>query len=151
MSRMHSGKKGKSGSVRPYGKPVPEWIEMTKEEVEDLVVKLAKKGMKPSEIGVALRDQYGIPIARMMTKKRVNETLEEKGIKAEVPEDLMNLLRIAVNLDRHMTEKPQDMVSKRGSQLVESKIRRLVKYYHREGKLPADWKYDLATAKLLVG
>ncbi|MFQ5814888.1 MAG: 30S ribosomal protein S15 [Candidatus Hydrothermarchaeaceae archaeon] len=150
MSRMHSGKKGKSGSVRPYAKAPPKWIEHSTEEVEELVVKLANKGMASSAIGVALRDQYGVPSVNMLAKKRVNEILEERGIKREIPEDLMNLLRKAVNLDRHRIEKPQDMVSKRGVQLVEAKIRRLVKYYKREGKLPVDWKYDLATAKLLV-
>lgn len=151
MSRMHSGKKGKSHAVRPYGKQPPKWIEQSKEEVEELVVKLAKAGMTPSQIGVALRDQYGVPSTRMFTEKRVAEILEEKGVKKEIPEDLMSLLKIAVNLDRHMAEKPQDMVANRGVQLVESKIRRLVKYYHRVGKLPADWEYNLATAKLLVG
>lgn len=148
---MHSGKKGKSGSVRPYRKAPPKWVEQSKEEAEELVVKLAKDGMTPSQIGVALRDQYGIPSARMITTQRVGEIIEKNGIKKEIPEDLMDLLEIAVNLDRHRVEKPQDMVAKRGAQLVESKIRRLVKYYHREGKLPADWEYDLATAKLLVG
>ena len=33
---------------------------------------------------------------------------------------------------------------------VESKIGRLVKYYTRNGRLPADWKYDPETAQLLV-
>lgn len=150
MSRMHSGKKGKSGSTRPYGRPMPKWIEQSKEEVEELVVKLAKTGMAPSVIGVALRDQYGVPNVKMVTNTGVTEILEEKGIKREIPEDLMNLLKKAVNLDHHRTQNRPDMVSKRGVQLVESKIRRLVKYYKREGKLPEDWKYNLATAKLLV-
>ncbi len=150
MSRMHSGKKGKSGSVRPYGRPTPNWIEHSKEEVEELVIDMAKKGLGPSAIGVALRDQYGVPNARMITQKRVTEILDDKGIKTDIPEDLMNLLKKAVNLDLHRAQNHPDMVSKRGVQLVESKIRRLVKYYKREGKLPKDWKYDLATAKLLV-
>jgi small subunit ribosomal protein S15 len=42
------------------------------------------------------------------------------------------------------------MSSKRGMQLIESKIRRLAKYYKREGKLPEDWAYNLEQAKLLV-
>jgi small subunit ribosomal protein S15 len=150
MSRVHSRKKGKSESVRPYGKPKPKWIEQSKEDVENLVVQLAEKGLPPSAIGVALRDQYGVPLVKMVTNKSITQILEERGIKTEIPEDLMNLLKKAVNLDRHRAEKPQDMVAKRGVQLVESKIRRLAKYYKRKGKLPADWKYDLATARLLV-
>jgi len=150
MSRMHSSKKGKSGSTRPYGRPTPKWVELSKEEVEEIIVKLAKTGMPASSIGVALRDQHGIPNVKMVTNTKITEILKEKGIKIEMPEDLMNLLKKAVNLDHHRAENSPDMVSKRGVQLVESKIRRLAKYYKREGKIPEDWKYNLTTAKLLV-
>jgi small subunit ribosomal protein S15 len=34
--------------------------------------------------------------------------------------------------------------------MVESKIRRIVKYYKREGVLPADWNYSIANAELLI-
>ena len=62
----------------------------------------------------------------------------------------MNLLGRAVNLEKHNTPNHKDMFSKRGMQLIEAKIRRLVKYYKREGRLPGDWKYDLEQAKLIV-
>jgi len=35
-------------------------------------------------------------------------------------------------------------------QLVESKIRRIIKYYKREGRIPADWQYSIANAELLI-
>lgn len=106
--------------------------------------------MSPSQIGVVLRDQYGVPSAKLMTDKRILKILEENKVKIGLPEDMMNLLKRAVQLDRHLTENPQDMTAKRGMQLVEAKIKRLAKYYTREGRIPAGWKYDLSKAKLLV-
>ncbi len=45
MARMHSRKKGKSGSTRPARLEKPVWVELSSEEVENEVVKLAKKGI----------------------------------------------------------------------------------------------------------
>ncbi len=150
MARMHSGKRGKSGSTRPYRTSPPKWVELSEEEIVDTVVKLGKKGLSPSRIGVVLRDQYGVPSVKLMTAKRISQILDEKGIKAELPEDMMNLIKKAVELDKHLTENPKDMTAKRGMQLTEAKIIRLARYYRREGRIPADWKYDLKKAKLLV-
>lgn len=149
MSRMHSGKKGKSGSTRPYRTSPPEWAEYQPQEVENLIVKLAKKGVSTSVIGAMLRDQHGMPSVKLLTKKRITKILDKK-VTREMPEDLMDLIRKAVNLEKHRTANPHDMTAKRGVQLAESKINRLAKYYVREGRLPADWKYELAKAKLLV-
>jgi len=150
MARMHTRRRGKSGSTRPYRTSPPEWIELSKEEVEDIIVKLAKRGEPPSKIGIILRDQYGIPLSRYVTGKKLTKTLEEKGIRYDIPEDLMNLIRKAVRIDKHRQVHKKDMVAKRAQQLVEAKIRRLVDYYKQKGKLPADWNYSIETAKLLV-
>ncbi|MEE8167976.1 MAG: 30S ribosomal protein S15 [Candidatus Hydrothermarchaeales archaeon] len=150
MSRMYSRKRGKSSSTRPYRTSPPKWVEYSQDEIAEIIVKLAKKGEHPSKIGVILRDQYGIPTTKLMTQQRVTQILKEKGLSKEIPEDLMNLMKTAVNLEKHRATNKKDMVSKRGMQLVESKIRRLAKYYKREGVLPAEWKYDLKAAKLLV-
>ncbi|MBC7119946.1 MAG: 30S ribosomal protein S15, partial [Methanobacteriaceae archaeon] len=71
-------------------------------------------------------------------------------IKLEYPEDLINLMKKAVNIREHLKEHPKDLHSRRGLQLVESKIRRLVKYYVRKGVLPEGWKYDPEKAALIV-
>ena len=150
MARMHSGKRGKSSSTRPHRTSPPKWVELSEEEIVDTVVKLGKKGLPPSRIGVVLRDQYGIPSVKLMTGRRVSQILEEQGVKADLPEDMMNLIKKAVELDKHLTENPKDMTAKRGLQLTEAKIIRLARYYIREGRIPADWKYDLKRARLLV-
>lgn len=76
--------------------------------------------------------------------------MKEHGLYPKVPEDLLNLMRRAVNLRKHLEQHPKDLHSKRGLQLIESKIRRLVKYYKSKGVLPADWRYTPETARLLV-
>jgi len=63
---------------------------------------------------------------------------------------LLNLLKKAVKLREHLNKNKKDSTSKHGLELLESKIRRLSKYYVREKKLPADWKYDAERAKLIV-
>ncbi|MFV2041212.1 MAG: 30S ribosomal protein S15 [Candidatus Hydrothermarchaeales archaeon] len=150
MARMHSRKKGKSGSARPHRTESPEWVEFTGEEVEEMVVKLANEGKKPSDIGATMRDQNGVPSVKLTSKKRVTQILAENDLTTDYPEDLLNLITRAVTVDKHMKANPKDQSSKYGLQLIESKIRRLIKYYKAEKRIPADWKYNLKTAKLLV-
>jgi small subunit ribosomal protein S15 len=147
---MHSRKKGKAGTSRPFRTSPPEWVEYKGEEVEELVVKLGKEGRNPSTIGLIMRDQHGVPNVKLSTGKRIDSILREKELGSDLPEDLLNLIIRAVALDKHLKANHKDRSSKRGLQLTESKIRRLVKYYKRTGRLPEDWKYNLKTAKLLV-
>lgn len=145
-------RKGQSHSTRPPTLTPPQWLkqEMTPEDVELLAVELAKKGYTPSMIGVILRDQFGVPLVKSVTGKKLMEVLEGKGVKPVIPEDLFFLLKKAVNLHRHLSEHPKDYHAKRGLIAVESKIHRLVKYYKRVGKLPPDWTYSVEKAKLIV-
>ncbi len=148
MARVYARKKGKAGSKKPL---VPaQWVEYKKEEVERLVVKLAKDGLSTAQIGQALRDQYGIPSVKHVTNKPILSILKENGMSKEMPEDLLNLLKKAVLLHDHMKKNKKDNTSKHGLELLESRIRRLVKYYIKAKKLPKDWKYDAERAKLIV-
>ncbi len=148
MARMHSRKHGKSGSKKPLSKA--KWVEFGKEEIERLVIKLAHDKIQPAQIGLVLRDQYGIPSIRNATEKKVSQILSENKLAAKIPDDLFNLLKRAVKLHGHMEKNRKDFHSKHGLELLESKIRRLVKYYVREEKLPEGWKYDAERAKLIV-
>jgi small subunit ribosomal protein S15 len=150
MARIYSGKKGKSGSHRPPVKIVPRWIKYKKEEVIDLVVKLAKERKTSAAIGTILRDQYGIPDVKAITGKTISKIMKEKKLYPEIPEDMLSLLKKAVALREHLERNKADKHSKRGLQNLESKIRRLGKYYVRKGLLPKDWKYSPEEAKLIV-
>lgn len=50
MGRMHSGGKGISKSSVPYKRSPPSWLKVSATQVEDLVIKLAKKGLTPSQV-----------------------------------------------------------------------------------------------------
>jgi small subunit ribosomal protein S15 len=149
MARMYSRKKGKSGSKKPMVKEA-RWVKYKPEEIEEIIVKLAKKGLQSSQIGLTLRDEYGIPLSRMFTKTKIVRIMKKHNIYPDYPEDMLNLLRTAANLRSHMEKNKRDYTSKHGLELTESKIRRLAKYYKRRKALPPDWKYSPAQAKLLM-
>jgi small subunit ribosomal protein S15 len=142
--------KGKSHSIRPIESGAPKWVKSSAEEVESIVMDVAKKGVPQSQIGILLRDQYGIPLTRQLTGKKLGKVLSEKGLAPELPEDLFNLIKHTGAIRRHLEEHPMDMNSKRGLQILESKINRLAKYYISAGKLPRDWKYSPEKASILV-
>lgn len=150
MARMHSRAKGRSRSKRPAKLTKPAWVSLKPKEIEMLVVKYAKDGKPASQIGLFLRDEYGVPSVKQMTGKTVTQILAAKKLKPEIPEDVMALMRKAVLVRKHLAENAKDMTAKRGLQLTESKIRRLAKYYMAEGILPEDWKYDPERIKILV-
>ncbi len=150
MARMHTRRKGQSGSKRPSTLRVPEWMDKDADWVEEKVLELAKEGNTPSMIGMILRDQYGVPLVKVITGKRILQIIRENELERRVPEDLRNLIARAAIIRRHLEENRKDYVSKRGLKLTESKIHRLSKYYRKRKILPADWKYSPEQAAVLL-
>jgi len=142
MARMHSRKKGKAGSKRPVKRKAPSWSIHGAKEVEALITKLAKAEKTPSQIGLILRDQYGVPDVKGIVGKRITKVLEEKKLLSKLPEDLMALIKKSIKLRKHVENNHKDETVKRGLTLTESKIKRLIKYYKQTGKLAEDWKYQ---------
>ncbi|MFH1181495.1 MAG: 30S ribosomal protein S15 [Candidatus Woesearchaeota archaeon] len=150
MARMHSRKKGTAGSKRPLVKSKPIWINYKAKEVEMLVAKLAKEGKTPSKIGLILRDAYGIPDVRLVTKKNITQLLDEKKMLPQIPEDLMALIRKNILIKKHRETNKHDESAHRGFILTDSKMHRLIKHYKATGRLPKDWSYDPEKIRLLV-
>ena len=149
MARMHSRDKGKSGSKKPL-KKVPSWAPYKGKDVEKLVVKYAKAEKSSSEIGITLRDNYGINSVKALTGKSISTILKENKLSKELPEDMLNLIKKIIDIKRHLEKNKQDQTAKRGLLLTSSKIRRLVKYYKSSKKLPADWKLDMDRLKIYI-
>lgn len=145
---MPKQEKGKSHSTRPVSKRPPSWCKYQPEEVEALVIKLAREGHPPSRIGAILRDQYAVPLVKPLTGKTITQILREAGLAPSIPEDLGNLLKKASRLLTHFEKYGEDVHNKRALQLVEAKIHRLADYYKREGILPPDWKYEPKAASI---
>ncbi len=148
MARMHSRKHGKHGSKKPVRKKAT-WVTYEAEEVEKLVHKLAKEGMSNAMIGLTLRDQYGVPDVRAFNL-RVAKSASKVRKEQAVPDDMYSLIKKAVNLHKHMYGNKGDAKAKHGLELLESKIRRLGKYYSRKGILAKNWKYSIEDAKLIA-
>jgi len=150
MARMHSKGKGKSGSKRPSKKGSYSWMNYKPKEVELLIIKLAKEGNTTSKIGLILRDTYGIPDVKSITEKSISDILDKKELMPELPENLTDLLKSVIQLQKHLETNKKDLVAKRGLNQTESKIRRLVKYYKRVGKLDESWNYNPERVQLLI-
>lgn len=150
MARMHSRKKGKSGSQRPARLEKPVWVELSPEEVENEVVKLAKRGYSTSMIGTILRDSRGVPLVKIVVGKSISQILNENEIVAPLPEDLANLARKALIIRKHLETNHKDLESRKGLNRTESKIYRLIKYYKRKKILDQEFKYDPDKIRTLV-
>ena len=150
MARMHARRKGKSCSKRPLINENPAWVTLSATEIEDIIVKMAKDGNNSAKIGLVLRDQYGVPDVKLATGKTITAIMKEKGVAPALPEDLANLMRRAIDLNVHLKENRGDISNRRGLMLIEAKIRRLERYYKANNVLPADWKYSLNTAELML-
>lgn len=150
MAKMHARRRGKAGSKRPMVTENPEWVPLQSEEIIQLVVKYNKEGMPTARIGMVLRDQFAIPDVRLATGKTVLEILKDNGLTPKLPEDLVALMKRAIDLNLHVVENHKDVANKRGLHLIEAKIRRLVKYYKREGVMTPEWTYSLKNAELLI-
>ncbi len=148
MARMHARRKGKSSSNRPLKYENPEWVQQSPKEIEEIIVKKAQEGVPSAEIGLILRDQYGVPDVKLATKKSITQIMKENGVEIKLPEDFSNLIRKAVNLTSHMKDNRKDIHNRRSLQLIEAKIRRLEKYYKSRNVIPQDWKYSIKTAEL---
>lgn len=141
--------KGRSHQTRPVTKRSPAWCRYTSEEVEALVIRLAKEGHPLSKIGIILRDQHGIPLTKPITGKSISEILKERELAPAIPEDLETLMRKATRLHVHLDKNKADLSNKRAVQIIEAKIYKLARYYKRKGVLPPDWKYEAKAAALI--
>jgi small subunit ribosomal protein S15 len=148
MARIHAHTHGKSHSTRPTSKDVPSWLTESQEKVSSLIVGLAKEGITPSEIGLRLRDEYAIPLAKPILGKAIADLLADNDIIRDMPEDLEHLVMKALGLQKHLRTHNSDHRNVRSLELIESKIHRLSKYYKKTGKIKKNWKYAAVIAQL---
>ncbi len=148
MARIHSHRHGKSQQTRPSTKTAPAWVTTDPATVRSTILKLAKEGMTPSKIGVALRDDYGVPLVKTVTGKSVNEVLAEGKAAPKLPQDLQDLIDRAQRVQKHLQIHGSDRKNVHSLELVEAKIYRLAKYYKQKGILPEGFKYTTVVAQL---
>merc|ERR1711976_415379 len=138
------------GPAMTYRRSVPQWMEMTSDEVKEQIVKLAKKGLTPSQIGVILRDSHGVAQVRFITGNKILRILKSKALAPDLPEDIYYLIKKAVAIRKHLERNRKDKDAKFRLILIESRIHRLARYYKTKAVLPPTWKYESSTASALV-
>merc|ERR1711915_275850 len=151
MGRMHAPGKGLSSSALPYRRSVPTWLKLSSDDVKEQIYKLAKKGLRPSQIGVILRDSHGVAQVRFVTGNQILRILKAKGLAPDLPEDLYHLIKKAVAMRKHLERNRKDTDSKFRLILVESRIHRLARYYKSRQQLAPSFKYDSTSAQTLIG
>ena len=103
----------------------PTWVKMKEPELKQTIVELSKK-YAPSQIGMVLRDQYGIPTTRIYGKK-LKEYLVEEGI--EVNEDLENAEKKVENMKEHLKNNVTDRKAKHKLQRAQARLNITRKYF----------------------
>jgi len=140
MARTHARVKGKSGSTRPV-KVDLSFVKIKEKEIVKIILDMAKDDIKPSRIGLFLRDTHAVPSVKAVIGKSINDVLVENGVGLKLPEDLQSLVVKADALKKHLGNNSRDTHNKRGLQLIEARIRRLAKYYKNTGKIESGWNY----------
>lgn len=103
----------------------PTWVKMKEPELKKTILELSKK-YAPSQIGIILRDQYGIPTTKIFGKK-LKTYLTELGI--ERNEDLENADKKVTNLKEHLKNNITDRSAKHKLQHAQSRLNIIKKYF----------------------
>ena len=148
MGRLHTHNHGKSHSTRPITLKKPSWITQTPKEIEEIITKYGKEGLTPSQIGIKLRDQHAIPLAKPIINKGITQVLDENNLKSDLPEDLASIVNKSVGLQKHLKTNKSDRRNVRSLELIEAKVHRLQVYYKKIGRIPKNWKYKSVVAQL---
>lgn len=136
---MYTDGKGISGSITPYVREVPAWIEHNIEDLEQKIIAYAKKGLTLSEIGTILRDEYCIGNMKFFSGRKLLMILRKNNMAPATPEDLDALVKKALNIRKHLEKNKKDKDSKYRLILVESRLSRLARYYKTKGMIPPAW------------
>ena len=150
MGRMYSAGKGIARRCLPYRKAPPSWVQLSTTDLVDQIIKLARKGSTPSQIGVTLRDSYGIPQVKGVTGSKVLRILKKNGLAPQVPEDLYMLIKKAIAVRKHLEKFRKDRDAKFRLICIESRIHRLARYYRNVKSLPPTWRYNSKKADTLI-
>lgn len=148
MARLHTRKHGKSKSRKPTLADAT--LDADKSKVEKAILEYSKQGLNGAAIGQRIKEKHEAGYLKPLLGKRLNRFLADSGVEQKLPDDLMALMKKAVGMHNHLAANHRDVYGKLRLTRVEAKIGRLSKYYRKEGRLPADWKYDPKQAALII-
>ena len=102
------------------------WVKTKPAELQKIVVELAKQGNSPAQIGLILRDKYGIPKAKLLGK-RISKILKEADIKYITEKDIIE--KNVEKLKEHMKKNKYDTGASRSITKKLWRIRQLTQQH----------------------
>ena len=109
----------------------PTWLKLKEDELKKIISDLAPQGKQPAQIGLILRDQYGVPTTKLYGKK-LKQYLKELGIDSN-PE-LENAEKKFQRLKEHLKTNITDRKAKHKLQKAQTRVNILKKYYKKKNK-----------------
>jgi small subunit ribosomal protein S15 len=97
-----------------------------KQDVEKIIIDLAKQGNTSEKIGLILKQKHNIKNVRKETGKRISEILREKDLYIDA--DIKNLKEKISQLEKHLSKNKHDYPTKRIFPIKSSQLRRFEKY-----------------------
>lgn len=107
----------------------PAWLKFSDKEIEAIILKLAKQGFTSEKIGLILRDQYGIPKAKLFGN-RIGKVLKEHNLYTDT--DMKNLEKKKQTIEKHLEKNKQDKRAKRALTITTARISKHKKYKKRK-------------------
>jgi len=119
----------KTKTTKKIEKPV--WLKYTEDEVKAIILKLANKGLTAEKIGLTLRDQYGVPKAKLFNLK-ISKILKEKDKFIEPTKT--NLQNKLEKIKEHYKKNKQDKKSERSLIITKAKLKKIDDYLKKKKK-----------------
>jgi len=103
----------------------PVWLKMSEEELKKTIAELAEK-YQPAQVGLILRDQYGVPTTKVFGKK-LAVYLKELGF--ETTAELKNVTTKFEKLKEHLKANVTDKKAKHKLQKAQSRLMKVTRYH----------------------
>lgn len=98
-----------------------DWSKMKPAEVEKIITDLGKQGMPPEKIGLVLRDQHGVPKAKLLGLK-IKKVLSKAKIEAD--SEKTTLLKKIEKLHKHSEKNKHDYTAMRKAVMYTATVNR---------------------------
>jgi len=108
----------------------PVWLKLTEDELKKIILDLSEK-YQPAQIGLILRDQYGVPTTKVFGKK-LSSYLKESGKNENF--ELKNVEKKVEKIKEHMKNNITDKRAKHKFQKSNSKLNAIRKYSEKRNK-----------------
>jgi len=99
-----------------------DWSKIKPAEIEKLIVELGRQGIPSEKIGLILRDQHGIPKARLFGL-RVNKVLAKNNLAAD--SEMKNVAKKIERLKKHFAKNKHDYMTQRKAVMYASQLKKM--------------------------